>query len=138
MPVRNPHGLVEPTPAARDKLVEKGTVKPVQHGRRAHRPAGAGGDCLRRSHIMPFSEQGQIATDFGKRRLSQHPARRGREYAVRMQQLARQVEPVSFRIFRQIVQYVGELQCTTRSPAGVSSPKMRIESRLTATARRSQ
>jgi len=112
MPVRNSHGLVEPTPAAREKLVEKGTVKPVQHCCRAHRPSRAGGDCLRRSHIMSFSERGQIAADFGKRRLRQYPARRGREYAVRVQQLARQVEPVSLRIFRQIVQYLGELQCT--------------------------
>jgi hypothetical protein len=62
---------------------------------------------------MPFGEYGQIAADIRERRLRQHPARRGCEYAVSVQQLARQVQPMSSCILREIAKYVGELQGTT-------------------------
>jgi hypothetical protein len=61
---------------------------------------------------------------------------------VRLQQLARQVQSVSLRIFGEIAKYVGELQRPAEfccnPPAGDASPKIRIEIRPTATATRSQ
>ena len=90
--------------------MEKGAINAEHHGYRAHRPAGASGNCLGDSRVMPFGECGQIAADVGKRRLRQPPARHCGEYAVRVQQLARQVQPVSLRIFGEITKYVGELQ----------------------------
>jgi hypothetical protein len=109
-PGRRSYWLVKLQPAAREKLVEEGSINAEHHGRRAHRPARASGNCLGGSGIMSFSERSQIAADIRKRRLCQHPARCCREYAVRVQQVARQVEPVSPRILGAITKYVGELQ----------------------------
>src|ERR1700732_5281324 len=109
-PGRDSYWLVKLLPAAREKLVEKGAINAEHYGRRAHRRARASGNCLSGSHVMLFSEHSRIAADIGKRRLRQHPARGSCEYAVRVQQLARQVESVSLRIFGEIAKYVGELQ----------------------------
>jgi len=97
-------------PAAREKRAEKGAMNPERHSHRAHRPARASGNRLGGGRIMPFGEDCQIAADIRKRRLRQHPARRRCEYAVRVQELARQVEPLSPRICGEITKSVGELQ----------------------------
>jgi hypothetical protein len=109
-PGRDSNRLVKLLPASREKLVEKGAIEPEHHCRRAHRPARASRDRFRGGRVMLLSQQSQVAADIGKRWLCQHPARRSCEYAVRLQQLARQVQPVSLRIFGEIAKYVGELQ----------------------------
>src|SRR6516165_10379580 len=111
VPGRGPYGLVKPTPAPGEKLVEKSAVGAEQHRCRAHCPARASGNCLGGSRVMIFSEPNQVAADTRKRRLRQYPARRGCEYGVRVQHLARQVQPVSPCIFGEIAKYAGELQC---------------------------
>lgn len=59
---------------------------------------------------MPFGEDGQIVADLSKRWLRPHPARRRREYAACVQQLATQVQSAASRIFGEIAKYAGELQ----------------------------
>jgi len=59
---------------------------------------------------MPFGGQGQIATDIRKRRLGQHPAGHRGEYAVRVQQLAWQVQSMQAGVVGEIAKYIGELQ----------------------------
>ena len=54
----------------------------------------------------------RVFTRVWKRRLRQHPARGSCEYTVRVQQLARQVEPVSLRIFGEIAKYVQRQLCS--------------------------
>ena len=112
MPGRDSYGLVKPPPAARDKLVENSAMVSKHDGRWTHRPARASGNCLGGSGIMLFSERSQFPADIGQRRLCQHPARRCCDYAVLVQQLARQIQPVSSRIFGEIAKYAGELQRT--------------------------
>jgi hypothetical protein len=82
---RDSYWLVELLPTTREKLVEKGAIYAEHHGRWAHRRARASGNCLSRSRVMAFGAYGEIAAHFGKRRLRQHPTRRRREYAVRVQ-----------------------------------------------------
>jgi hypothetical protein len=84
-PERDSYWVVELLPAAREKLVKNGAINSERHGRWAHRRARASGNCLSRSRVMAFGEYGEIAAHFGKRRLRQHPTRRRREYAVRVQ-----------------------------------------------------
>jgi hypothetical protein len=55
---------------------------------------------------MPFGNLCQIAADIRKRRLRQHPAWHSCEYAMRVQQLARQVEPMQAGIAGEIAKYV--------------------------------
>ena len=115
VPGRGSYWLVKLLPAARKKLVEKGAIEPEHHCRRAHRPARPTRDRFRGSRVMLLGEQSQVAAGIGKLWLCQHPARRSCEYAVRLQQLARQVQPVSLRILGEITKYMGELQCTAES-----------------------
>ena len=126
VPGRGSYWHVKLLPAARQKLVEKGAIEPEHHCRRAHRPAGASRDRFRGGRVMLLSQQSQVAADIGKLWLCQHPARRSCEYAVRLQQLARQVQPVSLCIFGEIAKYVGELQRPAEfccnPPAGDASP----------------
>ena len=107
----NPYWLVEPPPAARQKLAEEGAMQAKHYRRRAHRRARAGSNCLGGSCVMAFGESREIAADIGKRRLGQHPTRHCCEYAVRVQQLARKEQPVSFGVPGEIAKYTGELQC---------------------------
>ena len=109
-PERDSYWFVELLPVAREKLVKNGAINSEQHGRWAHRRARASGNCRGRVRVMPFGEHGEIAAHVGKRRLSQNPTRRRCKYAVRMQQLARQVQAVSLRIPDEIAKYIGELQ----------------------------
>jgi hypothetical protein len=71
-PGRHSYWLVKLPPAAREKLVEKGVINAEHHGRRAHHPARASGNCLGGSGIMLFGEHSQIPADIWKRRLCQH------------------------------------------------------------------
>jgi hypothetical protein len=88
---RDSYWLVEPLPAAREKLVENGTINAEHYSHQAPRRARAGGHCLSGSRVMAFGECGEIAAHVGKRRLRQHPTRHRCEYAVRVQQFAGQV-----------------------------------------------
>src|SRR5215469_6105059 len=143
VPGRGPYRLVKPTPAPGEKLAEKGAVGAEQYRCRAHCRARASGNCLDGSRVMIFSEPNQVAADIRKRRLRQYPARRGCEYTPRLQHLARQEQPALLRIVCEIAKvlvncHARPSSAATRSPAGVSSPKMRTDSRQMATAAHSQ
>jgi len=85
VPGRDSYWVVNVTPAAHEELVEKGAMNAEHYGRRAHGPPRASGNRLNRSGVMAFGEYGEIATHVGKRWVRQHPTRRCREYAVRVQ-----------------------------------------------------
>jgi hypothetical protein len=109
-PGRYSYWFVKLPPAAREKLVENGAIHGEHYGCGAHCRPRASGDCLAGSRIMLFSEQCQIAADIRKPRLRQNPAWHSCEYAVRVQQLARQVKSMQAGIACEIAKYVRELK----------------------------
>jgi len=85
VPGRDSDWLVNVPPAAHEELVEKDFMNAEHYGRRAHGPPRTSGNRLNRSGVMPFGDYGEIAAHVGKRRLRQHPTRRGCENPVRVQ-----------------------------------------------------
>src|SRR5271165_2141401 len=109
-PGRDPDRLVEVLPAAGEQLVEERAINPEHHGGRAHFATRAGGDGLRGGRVMSFGQPGDVSADIGERRLREHPARGRDENSVRLQQFARQIQPVPPGVFGEVTKYVGELQ----------------------------
>jgi hypothetical protein len=130
-------------PASREQLMEESAINAKHHRSRADFVARAGGDGFRGRRIMLLGDHRQVAAHIGKRRMRDRRVRSGGENAMRVQQLVGQIQSAPPGIFGEIAKDIRELPSSasssaTRSPAGVSSPKIRTESRPIATATRSQ